>query len=69
MKRFIVLVGAIAIVSMSALSAGMFGFVRPADGDAAAGEDGADRKGSVWVVNRDRSRRARPTSPLKWTTR
>jgi streptogramin lyase len=54
MKRFIVLVGAIAIVSMSALSAGMFGFVRPADGDAAAGEDGADRKGSVWVVNRDR---------------
>jgi DNA-binding beta-propeller fold protein YncE len=54
MKRFIVLFGATVIVSMSALPAGVIGFVKPAAREAAAGEDGADRKGTVWVVNRDK---------------
>ena len=54
MKRFIVFLSAIAIVSMSALSAGVIGFVNPGGRNGAAGEDGPDRKGSVWVVNRDR---------------
>ena len=54
MKRFIVLFGATVIVSMSALPAGVIGFVKPAGRHAAAGEDGADRKGTVWVVNRDK---------------
>jgi DNA-binding beta-propeller fold protein YncE len=53
MKRFVVLFAAIVIGSMSALPAGVIGFVKPAGGDTAAGEDGADRKGTVWVVNRD----------------
>jgi DNA-binding beta-propeller fold protein YncE len=46
MKRFVTLFGAIVIVSISAGSA-----ARP---DAPAGEDGADRNGTVWVVNRDK---------------
>ena len=47
----LVVFGAIVIFSMSAVSAGV---IEPARRDARAGQDGADRKGTVWVVNRDR---------------
>ena len=54
MKRFIVLFGAIVIVSISALPAGVIGFVKPAPSHPAAGQGGAARSGTVWVVNRDK---------------
>jgi YVTN family beta-propeller protein len=54
MKRFVVLFGAIVIISSSAVSRNVIGFARPAHPDASTGMDGADRKGTVWVVNRDK---------------
>ena len=52
--RLIIVLGALAMPSLSGLSTdAVNAFIRPSGADARVGGEEGDRKGTVWVVNRD----------------